>query len=86
MANDRRRTQTPYPLARVNRTVATVLASARREPGLSQDALARVLGWNRMRIVKIEQGERRTPVSEFTAIARALALDPPQLLSRVLRG
>ncbi len=45
---------------------------------MSQDDLAKRLGWHRSRIAKIESGERRAGVAEFITIARALSLDPEQ--------
>ena len=68
-----------------HRAVVTVIAASRREAHVSQDDLAKRLGWHRSRIAKIECGERRVDVPEFITIARALSLDPELLLGRVLR-
>ena len=59
----------------------TDLAACRREAHLTQEDLAKQLGWHRSRIAKIESGERRIDVVEFIIVARALRLDPEHLLS-----
>jgi transcriptional regulator with XRE-family HTH domain len=64
--------------------VVTVLAATRREAGLTQEALARRLGWHRTRIARIESGERRIDVPEFIAIAAGLQMSALTLLARVL--
>lgn len=68
-----------------HQAVVTVIAASRREAHTSQEDLANYLGWHRSKIAKIESGERRIDVPEFITIARALSLDPEQLLGRVLR-
>jgi transcriptional regulator with XRE-family HTH domain len=68
-----------------HQAVVTIIAASRREAQVSQDDLADRLGWHRSKIAKIESGERRVDVAEFITIARALSLDPEQLLGRVLR-
>lgn len=68
-----------------HQAVVTVIAASRREAHVSQDDLAKRLGWHRSRIGKIESGERRVDVPEFITIARALSLNPEELLERVLR-
>jgi transcriptional regulator with XRE-family HTH domain len=68
-----------------HRAVVTVLVATRRESNMTQDSLAKVLGWHRSRVAKIESGERRIDVPEFIAIANGLNIDPGRLLARVMR-
>jgi len=67
-----------------HRSLVAVLAGTRRERKLTQDDMAKALGWHRSRVAKIESGERRVDVPEFIFIAHALDIDPKDLLSRVL--
>jgi transcriptional regulator with XRE-family HTH domain len=68
-----------------HQAVVTVIAASRREANLTQEDLAKRLGWHRSRIAKIESGERRVDVPEFITIAGALKVEPEQLLAQVLR-
>lgn len=52
--------------------------------GLTQAELARKLGKSQSFIAKVELGERRLDVHEFVAYARALDLDPLELLKVIL--
>jgi transcriptional regulator with XRE-family HTH domain len=61
-----------------------VLVATRREVGLTQAQLAERLGKPASIIAKIEIGERRLDVVEFTAIAKALKLDPRKVFERFL--
>lgn len=58
----------------------------RHESGLSQRALAEKLGELPSWIAKIELGERRIDVVEFTRIARALGTDPVKLYAEVAKS
>ena len=62
-----------------------LLADARRAAGLTQAALATKLGRPQSFISKVERGERRLDVIEFLDVARALKVDPAQLLAEVDR-
>ena len=62
----------------------TVIAATRRQANLTQEDLARCLGWRRSRIAKIERDARRLDLPEFIAIALALRVEPVVLLGRVL--
>ena len=68
-----------------HRAVVIVIVATRREFNMTQEDLAKILGWHRSRIAKIESGERRIDVPEFVAIANGLNVDPTLLLARVLR-
>jgi DNA-binding XRE family transcriptional regulator len=67
-----------------HRSLVAVLSATRRECKVTQDDLAKGVGWHRSRVAKIESGERRVDVPEFIFIANALRIDPKDLSSRVL--
>jgi helix-turn-helix protein len=67
------------------RAVVAVIRDARREAGLSQRVLSLRLGEHHTFLSRIERLERDVTVAEFVAIAKALELDPLELLRRVLR-
>lgn len=46
------------------------LVAARKEAGLSQDAVAKLLRWPQSRISNMETGERRMDVIELAQLAR----------------
>ncbi|MEJ0038731.1 MAG: helix-turn-helix transcriptional regulator [Gammaproteobacteria bacterium] len=52
---------------------------------LTQEELAKRMGWSREVLSNIEQGRRALTVSDLILIARALDLDPETLFRRVLR-
>jgi len=60
-----------------------VIVGARKEKALSQRGLAELLGKPRSFISKIENRERRLDMVEFVALARALDIDPSELMGRV---
>lgn len=64
--------------------LCAVLAASRREAGLTQAQLAERLGKPASFIAKIEIGERRLDVVEFTAIAKALNMDPRKMFERFM--
>lgn len=68
-----------------HRALCAVLVACRREAGLTQAQLAERLHKPPSFIAKIEIGERRLDVVEFTAIAKALKLDPRKMYGRFLR-
>jgi DNA-binding XRE family transcriptional regulator len=67
-----------------HQSVIAVVAASRRQAGLTQEDLAKRLGWNKSTIAKIESGERRLDVPEFIFIAEALEVKPEQIFKRVL--
>jgi ribosome-binding protein aMBF1 (putative translation factor) len=68
------------------RAILEVVADARRAAGLSQRELSERLKEANNYIQRIESGERGLQVSEFVEIARALDVDPTELLRKALRG
>jgi transcriptional regulator with XRE-family HTH domain len=67
------------------RAVIDSIASARREAGLSQRELSEQLGEAINFMQRIESGERNVSVVEFISIARAIGMDPCDMLRRALR-
>ena len=66
-----------------HRTVLGVLVDARREAGLLQVDLARMLGRDQSYVSNIERGQRRIDVVEFYDLARALGRDPAALFADI---
>lgn len=63
--------------------LSALLRAARKKAGLSQIQLAKKLGVYKTYVSKYEKGERRLDVVEFLAVAKALKLDPSELLAKV---
>ena len=61
----------------------TVLTAARKRRGLTQKAVADLLGKPQSFVSKYESGERRLDVVEFTQISKALQEDPLALLQEM---
>lgn len=59
------------------------LIEARLAKDLSQEALATRLSRKQQFVSKVETGERRLDVVEFADFARALELDPAQLVRKI---
>ncbi|MDB6014407.1 MAG: transcriptional regulator, family [Gammaproteobacteria bacterium] len=70
--------------SRGHKALLAVLVASRREAGLTQRQLAERLKLPPSVVGKIETGERRLDVVEFTAIARALKREPLTLYERFL--
>ena len=63
--------------------VATLI-QARIEKGLSQRAVAKLLGEDKTFVQRVEQAERRIDVVEFLLFARAIGVDPKELFVRFM--
>lgn len=61
------------------------LRNARRDRGLTQAAVASLLGKPQSFVAKVENGERRLDVIEFVYFARILSLDPAEILQTVIK-
>jgi transcriptional regulator with XRE-family HTH domain len=68
-----------------NKTLVAILVKARKAAGISQFELAERLNKSQQFVSRIESGERRVDLLEFIMIARALKIEPRDLLGRVLR-
>lgn len=65
------------------RAVARVMASSRKEAGLTQGELARAIGKHQSYISDIERGQRRVDVLELFVIARAMKLSATDLYASI---
>ena len=63
-----------------------VMVAARKDAGLTQQALARRLNRPQSFVAKYEGGERRLDVVEFVAVVRAIGADPVKLLRDFVSG
>jgi transcriptional regulator with XRE-family HTH domain len=68
-----------------HRALCAVLAAARKAAGFSQHELASRLKTSQTVIARIEIGERRIDVIEFIDLARALKIDPREVISDLMR-
>ena len=69
-----------------HRRLVDVIVDARQAAGLSQRALATKLKRSGSFVWKMESQEHRVDVLEFVDIARAVGVEPLELLRRVLEG
>lgn len=70
--------------AREQMKIIQAITAARKNAKVSRRGLSNRLGAFPNMIQKIESGERDVTVAEFKAIARALGIDPCELLRRTL--
>jgi transcriptional regulator with XRE-family HTH domain len=68
-----------------HRSLVTAIVEARQATGLSQREFAKKLNRTNNFVWRIEAGERKVDVLEFIEIAKAAALDPLELMRRVMR-
>lgn len=66
------------------RASLTLLVEAREAAGLTQVELALALRKPQAFVSKVERGVRRIDIIEFCVIARAIGVDPLELLKRIL--
>ena len=71
--------------SRRHRVLCASLLSARKAARLSQAELASRLKTSQTVIARIENGERRIDVIEFIDLARALRVDPKDILSHLMQ-
>jgi transcriptional regulator with XRE-family HTH domain len=69
--------------SRSYRTAIERLVAARNVSGITQRELADRLRKPPSFVAKIELGERRLDIVEFIAVARALGLDPSELMKMI---
>lgn len=60
-----------------------MLVSARKEAGLTQQALAEELGWTQTDVSKVERGVRRLDLIEFLAFSQVIGIDVPDFIRRL---
>lgn len=63
-----------------------LLVEKRNESGLTQQALSKHLGKPQSYVSKYENGERRLDVIEFLTIAKALKMDPCDVIRKMEQG
>jgi transcriptional regulator with XRE-family HTH domain len=68
---------------RLTRRLRDLLIETRKAKGLSQIELAAVLGRTQTFISNYERGERRIGLVDFVLIARAMGMEPAELLKRL---
>jgi len=61
----------------------SLLISAREDKGLSQRALSKKLKKVETYVSKYERGERRLDVIEFLEVAKALGVDPCEIIRKL---
>lgn len=59
------------------------LVAQRRHLNLTQGQLAAMLGQHQQFVSRVELGERRLDVVEFTDIARQLGLEPAEMIGTI---
>jgi ribosome-binding protein aMBF1 (putative translation factor) len=59
------------------------LEKARRQAGMSQEQLAKQLGWDQTYVSKIERGVRRVDIVELVTICDAIGIDPARFVKRL---
>ena len=65
------------------RSLIQKLVEQRKHQGLTQEGLAQRIGLHQQFVSRFELGERRLDVVEFADIARALGLDPTDLMGSI---
>lgn len=68
---------------RLRKSFAANLRAAREARGLSQEALAHDAGLHRTYIGSVERGERNVSIDNIERLARALGMDPAELMRRL---
>ena len=69
-----------------HKALIALLIEKREAAGLTQTELAEKLGEYQSFIARLESGERRVDVVEFTALAKAMNCDPAELFSAFLES
>lgn len=75
--------QRPWVTSAAYEAALAVITEARKSAGLSQRDLAERLQKPRSFVSKIENKERRVDVVELVALARAIGLEPSDLMARI---
>lgn len=66
----------------LRKSFAANLRAVREARGLSQEALAHEAGLHRTYIGSVERGERNISIDNIERLARALGLEPTELMRR----
>jgi transcriptional regulator with XRE-family HTH domain len=70
---------------RWSRAASTVMAATRRHKDVAQQDLADKLGWTRNMVANLESGRRSVHFSDLILFAKALDVEPEQLVARIMQ-
>ncbi|HKT74579.1 MAG TPA: helix-turn-helix transcriptional regulator [Steroidobacteraceae bacterium] len=70
---------------RLEHRIATVLKASREDLDVSRKELARRLRWKPEQVADLEIGRRVIRASDLIRIARALQMEPDELVRRIVR-
>jgi transcriptional regulator with XRE-family HTH domain len=70
------------PRPSLRQTFVANLRRERKARGISQEALAREAGLHRTYVGSVERGTRNVSIDNIERLARALGLDPVELMRR----
>jgi transcriptional regulator with XRE-family HTH domain len=66
------------------KAVATVISATRRDSDITQEELARRVGWSRDKLAKAEAGQRRIELGDVVMISQALGEPSERIIRRIL--
>jgi DNA-binding XRE family transcriptional regulator len=69
---------------RWRQAVAAVIAASRRDADVTQEELAKAIGWSRDKLAKVEVGQRRVEFGDIVMIANALDEKLETVIRRIL--
>jgi DNA-binding XRE family transcriptional regulator len=69
---------------RWRKTAGIVIAGSRSDKDLTQEGLAKKVGWSRTTLAKAEKGKGKIELGDVVLIATALDEDPEILIHRIL--
>ena len=70
---------------RWRKTAGVVIAASRSDKDMTQEGLAKKVGWSRTTLIKAESGKGKIELGDIILIATALDEDPETLIHRVLQ-
>ena len=70
--------------ARLKRAMIAVAKASREDKDLSRQVLAERLGLTYRQVVNMEHGRRAISFEDFVLLAKAIGVEPSELLKRVL--
>ena len=68
-----------------DRIVASVISATRQDFDMTQEQLAKAIGWTRDAVSNLETQRRHCKVSDLMRIAKAFGMEPDELLRRIMR-
>jgi transcriptional regulator with XRE-family HTH domain len=70
---------------KLQRALVAVLKASREDADVTRQELAKRVGLTYSQIVNIEHGRRAVQADDLILIAKALGIEPEQMLQRILR-